>query len=248
MLKKSLLILALTSLVGMISAQTLQLQYNGEVIANNSKIIYDDAPTGWGLMEFEMELTNLTDDFVHVIMEKEHVQIVEGTENYFCWGSCFEPGVMISERPVELAPNTTSGPGMLSVHYNLDPTYSGDPDNYPAGTTIVKYYFYTIENPDDKLCVEVWFAYNATDVAESNISLGQAYPNPATNQVQFDVNTGNSSVTAVVYNLLGQEMKSVVSSRDRISIDVNDMQPGVYFCSFFVNDEVIKTEKFIVKR
>ena len=45
-------------------------------------------------------------------------------------------------------------------------------------------------------------------------------------------------------------MKSqlVNSRQSRINISVNDLQPGIYFCSFQVNNEVVKTEKFIVKR
>ncbi|MCR5014394.1 MAG: T9SS type A sorting domain-containing protein [Bacteroidales bacterium] len=250
MLKKSLLILALTSMVSMISAQSLQFENNGVAFANNEVYICDQTPNEFGEMTAELQIRNLTANDMDVVVEKEYVQIVEGTSNYFCWGLCNDASVMIG-RPYGIAANAVSGPGEFSIHYQVDPTYSGDEENYLAGTSVVKFYAYPVDNPDDRTCLNVWFAWNATDVVENTISFGQAYPNPASNLVQFDLrSSGNTNVKAVVYNLLGQEVKSVVanSGQGSIKIDASDMQSGIYFCSFFVNDEVLKTEKFIIKK
>lgn len=251
MLKKSLLTIALTALVGFVSAQSLLFEYNGTVLANNEKIIYEEAPSEIGEMVVEMNIKNLLDQAIEVTVEKEVIQAVNGTENSFCWGSCFGPDVFISRPPVLMEPNSTSADGWLSFHYQVDPTYSGDPDQCLPGTTIIKYYAYPATEPDNRICVEVWFAFNATEVAENRIGFGHAYPNPASNQVSFDLKGQNNGVVnAVVYNLLGQEVKSTIvnAAQNRINIDLSDMQSGIYFCSFIVNDEVLGTEKFIVKK
>mgnify|MGYP002859978121 CR=1 FL=1 len=250
-MKKIVFTLMFMAVMGLMSAQSLQFEWDGTVYANNEVIICDVEPNEWGEMVQEMQIRNLTDETLSVLVEKEHIQIVEGTENSFCWGNCFTPEVFISTRPVEVEGNTVSDPGMLSFHYQVDPTYSGDPSNCIAGTTIVKYYAYPSDNPDDRVCLEIWFAYNATNVAESTISVGQAYPNPASTQVNFDFKAaGNADINAVVYNLLGQEVKSqfINTHEGRVSIAVNDLQPGIYFCGFQANGKVMKTEKFIVKR
>ena len=249
MLRKSLLFIALTAFVGYVSAQTLQFEYQGAALANNEKIIFEEAPSAIGEMVLEMNIHNLSDQAVEVTVEKELIKVVEGTENSFCWGQCFGPDVFTSRPPVPMEPNSVSADGALSFHYQVDPTYSGDPDACLPGTTIIKYYAYTTSDPDNKVCVEVWFAYNATEIAENSIDFGHAYPNPASTQVSFDLR-GNGIVNAVVYNLLGQEVKSMVvnASQSKVNFDLSDMQPGIYFCSFIVNDEVLKTEKFIVKK
>jgi hypothetical protein len=112
------------------------------------------------------------------------------------------------------------------------------------------YSAYDRANPDEKINIIVLFGPGA-GTEEHTIRLGQAYPNPASSQVHFDFSrNGNSNVNVVVYNLLGQEVKSQIASgnQGRISIAVDDLQPGIYFCSFRVDNEVVRTEKFIVKR
>ena len=250
MLRKSLLTIILAAVVGFVSAQSLQFEYNGVALANNEKVICDVEPSVTGEMVLEMAIRNLTGEALEVAVEKEVISAVTGTENSFCWGLCFGPDVTLS-RPVTVEANSASAPGMLSFHYQVDPTYSGDPAECLPGTTIVKYYAFSDSHPEEKICVEVWFAYNATNVAENVISFGHAYPNPAANQVSFDLKgQGGNIVNAVVYNLLGQEVKSAMvnGSHSRVSFDLSDVQPGIYFCSFFVNGEVQKTEKFIVKK
>ena len=116
-------------------------------------------------------------------------------------------------------------------------------------TGVVKaiYHAYDESDPDSKISNTVLYGQNA-NVTEHSISLGQAYPNPATSQVHFDLKT-DTNLNAVVYNLLGQEVKSqfVSGHQNRVNIAVDDLQPGIYFCRFSVNGEVVKTEKFIVK-
>ena len=123
-------------------------------------------------------------------------------------------------------------------------------DEGVVGRTSMRVYAYARSNPDERISV-VFVADNATNTTENHLSLGHAYPNPASSQVHFDYKADNySNVNVVVYNLLGQEVKSqfVNGSQNHISIAVDDMQPGIYFCRFSINGEVVKTEKFIVKR
>ena len=233
MIKKTLLTLSLCVLVGMISAQSLRFEKNGTAYANNEVIT----------------VTHPTNNFGEMVVELQHVSTVEGTENSICWGSCFAPSVFISPNPVTIEGGNLSDEGMLSFHYQLDPTYTGQ--NLIPGTTIVKYHAYPSRNPEDRVTIEVHYAYNPESVAENNIQVSKAYPNPATSQINFDFK-GNESgiVKAVLYNLLGQEVDSRMlnSVQGRITFPLDNIQPGIYFCSFFVNDEMVKTEKFIVKK
>ena len=261
MLKKSVLLIAFCGLFGLLSAQSLRFGLNGVYFENNEILVCDQAPNidDWMTeMIQEMTVYNLTGDPLNVLISKEEVKVVEGTATSFCWGNCFSPAVTVSPTPVEVGAYSFSPEGELSFHYNLDPEGIAYDENgninpalWPAGTTIVKYYAYPENNPDDKICLEVWFAYNAANVPEAVATFGKAYPNPAVNTVRFDLQgAAQQTVKAVLYNLLGQEVMSqtVNGAQDKIEFNVSDLQEGIYFCSFFVNNEMVKTDKFIVKR
>jgi len=250
MFKKSILFIALTAVVGLLSAQTLQFELGGHVLTNNEVVICDSL-TSWGEMIQEMEVRNLSSETQNVYIEKEEVQMVPNTENQFCWGMCYMSTVFVSPTPMPVEGNSLNDPILcgLSFHQILDPTYSNDPANFAVGTSIVKYYAYTEANPEEKVCVEVWFPYNAESVSDEIVSVGKAYPNPATSTVSFNISF-TCTLEAVVYNLLGQEvMKQTLNQgQSKVSFPVENLQPGIYFCSFIANGEPMTTEKFIVKK
>ena len=44
-------------------------------------------------------------------------------------------------------------------------------------------------------------------------------------------------------------MKQQVNAlQDRLSISVDNLNDGIYFCKLFVNGSAVKTEKFVVKK
>lgn len=238
MLKKSLLTIVLTALVGIITAQTLQFEWEGTVYQDGQTIISEYNET---MMEYvqELKIRNLTGNDMGVIVEREILENAEGTMVYFCWGQCLDPN------------NNVSGSVGISAQTLSDEVFSGHVmfTEGETGVVKVKYSAYDRSNPDIRISIIILAGSN-TNVDEHSISLGQAYPNPATSQVSFDLNgNGNAEIQAVVYNLLGQEVKSQLVSghQNRIHFAVNDLQPGIYFCRFSINGEVLKTEKFIVK-
>lgn len=251
MIKKSIFTLILLAAIGCVSAQSLQFELNGTVYADGERIICTYVEE-WGEMVQHMQVRNMNNEQVNVLIEKEHVQIVEGTQNSFCWGSCYTPDVFVSPRPVTLEANAVSNENDLSFHHQIDPEYSGDPSNFIAGTSIVKYYAYPEFAQDQKVCIEVWFAYNADDVAENHVvNFSHAYPNPASSVVKFNYEIGsNCNVVACIYNLLGQEVmrKELNNLQGQLSFSVAELNEGIYFCNLMVNGQALKTEKFIVKK
>lgn len=260
MKKRFILSITLCALAGFLSAQSLRFGTDGTIFENNQVIVCDAAPNvaDWMTeMVLEMSVYNTTDHPINVIIKKEEVQLVEGTSNTFCWGNCFAPTVMVSPNPIEIGAHDASVEGQLSFHYNLDPdgiSFGSDGIDvslWPSGTSIIRYYAFPEDNHDDKVCVEVWFAYNSASIVENHVSFGQALPNPASTIVHFDIeNNGNVVINAELYNLLGQEVKHLTTNglQSKIEFNVSDLQPGIYFCRFSINGEMVRTEKFIVKR
>ena len=240
MFRKLLFIISLFALVGTVSAQTLQFEYNGVVYENGQTLtchwdVDEEAYVG------NVFVKNLSSETQQFLVERELIQGHEGVYNsYFCFGACLDPSVNTSGF-VEI--NSLEAE-ILSIHVN---TVTGEPI---TGTVIYKYSAYPRSNPDERIDLYVQ-AGDALDIAENKVTFGGAYPNPASSQVCFNFKSSSSTdVNAVVYNLLGQEVKSQLVNGEQgvIRIAVDDLQPGIYFCNFQVNNAVVKTEKFIVKK
>lgn len=250
-MKKSIFTLAFLAVMGWVSAQSLQFEKDGYVYGQGETVICTHVEE-WGEMIQEMQLRNNTSSSLQVMVMREVVEIVEGTENSFCWGSCYAPTVNVSPRPVEMEAGALSAAGLLSFHHLIDPTYSGDPENFIPGTSIVKYYAYPEGNEDDRVCVEVHFVYDPSSVSEQPVlNFGHAYPNPATSMVRFDYNISSASNASVaIYNLLGQEVmrQPLTTLQGTAAFSVADLNEGIYFCNLFVNGQAVKAEKFIVKK
>ena len=248
MLKKSVFTLALMAFVAFASAQSLQFELDGYVFANGEKVICTHVEE-WGEMIQEMQLHNLTSASIDVMIKREIVQNVEGTQNSFCWGTCYGPNVDCSPRPQALEAGAVSLPGLLSFHQAI--ASAEDPEVFITGTSIVKYYAYPADNENDQVCIEVWFAYGAESIDENQVALGHAYPNPASSVVRFNYelpNAANASVS--VYNLLGQEVlkQDLDMLQGQVALSVADLTEGIYFCNLKVNGRTVKTEKFIVRK
>jgi hypothetical protein len=248
MMKKSIFTFAFLALMAFASAQSLQFELDGYVFANGEKVICTHVEE-WGEIVQEMQVHNLTDAPIDVMIRREVVQNVEGTQNSFCWGTCYSPLVDVSTRPQSLEAGAVSVQGLLSFHQAI--ASADDPNVFITGTSISKYYAYPANNEADQVCIEVWFAYGAESINENEVVLGHAYPNPASSVVRFDYelpSVANASVS--VYNLLGQEVlkQDLTSLQGQAVLSVADLTEGIYFCNLKVDGRTMKTEKFIVRK
>lgn len=240
-MKKTIFTIMLMAVATLLSAQSLQIE-NGETVFENDETVI--CPYNETFFEYYMDLhiRNNSDQDKNVVVEQNVVDTYQDVIISFCWGLCIVTDVNpFVSREVPIPANTLSSEE-FAIHISI-------PD---AETGIVKiiYNVYDVNNPDEKVSFTVLAGRNA-NVGEHNISLGQAYPNPASTQVHFDYANNNGSVAnVVIYNLLGQEVKSqlISGSHGRINIAVDDLQPGIYFCNLLIDNTAVKTEKFIVKR
>jgi hypothetical protein len=92
----------------------------------------------------------------------------------------------------------------------------------------------------------------AVKEVRNSFSLGDVYPNPATNDatISFNLNTNNNVKISIV-NLLGQEVINVVNDKfaagsNEVKFNVNNLNAGVYFYTITV-DGVSQSQKFIIK-
>lgn len=242
MFKKSILTLMLLAAIGYVSAQSLQFELNGTVFNDGDAIECTNVVYGEYLQE--MQIHNLTSNDLNVIVEKEIVEDLEGTMNFFCWGQCFSPDVFVSPNPVTVAANSLNADtDPLSFHAMFD-------DNV-FGYVVVRYYSYDERHPDDRASIIVKFHKSGEGIDSylRPMLMSQAYPNPASSLVNFDYDF-NGNLTAVVYNIVGQEVlrQDLNASSGQMSFSVADLNDGIYFCTMMVNGRAYTTRKFVVKK
>lgn len=229
---------------GLVNAQSLSLEWDGTVVEDGTVITI----TG---DDFEAEyishmiVRNNSSEVIGVKVKKEHIAIVEGSMNSFCWGLCFGPDVMVSPSPINIDAGAASGNEDFSGHY------------YPlgfSGITTVKYTFFDERNEDNAVAFTVNYSIFSVSIGENANEpvFGNIYPNPANNMVSLDYNLKSQDALASVsiFNMLGQKLKSEVINNNEgiLQISVSDLSEGVYFYSVILNNEVAVTNKFVVRR
>ena len=238
-MKKVFFTLALLAVTTLLSAQILQIEHDGHVYENGETVIctYDEANFEYA---HHMQIRNISDQELNVVVEQDVLETVPDAMVTFCWGSCYVPTTNPFVGTIEVViPANTLSPEDFSAHVYI-------PETEPGVVKII-YHVYDVNESHNRVDIVV-LAGQTADTPEYTFNLGQAYPNPATSQVHFDLQS-NSNVNVTVYNLLGQEVKSqlVSNHQNRVNIAVDDLQPGIYFCRFSINGEIVRTEKFIVK-
>lgn len=90
-----------------------------------------------------------------------------------------------------------------------------------------------------------------TPVSTEDISLNksiEAFPVPAENKLNFRINRQFSEeILLVMYDFTGRELLKELFNTDNFSVDVSNFKSGVYFCKMFQGENLIGTEKVVVK-
>ena len=240
MFKKSIITLMLLAAIGYVSAQSLQFELNGTVYDDGAAVECNTEE--WGEFTQEMQIRNLTSNDLNVLIEKEVIEDLEGTQNYFCWGMCFSSEVIVSPDAITVAANSlNTEPLSFHAMFNED----------VYGYIVVRYYAYDERNPDERVSIIVKFhkSGEGIDTYMRPMIMSQAYPNPASSFVNFDYDF-DGNLTAVVYNILGQEVlrENLNANTGKLSFSVADLNDGIYFCTMLVNGQAYTTQKFVVKK
>ena len=239
MIRRSIFTLFLLAVIGYVSAQSLQFELNGTVFTDGQTIVCNTEEFGEYIQHFQVRnLANVDQD---VMLEKEIIDNLEGVMNYFCWGSCYLPETMVSPRPVTVPAGTLSTEDM-SVHAMFDDDV--------FGKVLVKYSIYDASTPNQRVSVFVLFHKSGEGIEDRpSMELSKAYPNPASSVVHFNY-AYKGQVSAVIYNLLGQEVmrKELNAPQGMLTISVADLQDGIYFCNIICNGQTHNAVKFVVKK
>lgn len=236
MFKKLSLLFFAMMFVGALSAQNLTVTtHDGEVVENGST--FEASELVYGEITIAFNFVNNTSDPLRITCTREEISVVEGSMNYFCWGSCLSPD--LSEFTHDLAPGADNE---FSAHYmplDMD------------GTTSVKYVFTNAATSEEEFVIYINFTSYISVVDNFSTEVfSNAYPSPATDKVCFDYDfpTDVNNAMVVIYNMMGQEVvrEDINGHFGQLVINVNDLTDGIYFYSLVVNNKTVKSNKIII--
>lgn len=201
---------------------------NGDELIVNHEALDSDA-------EAALTITNVSNPI------QAKVEVIENSQEHY-FAVCTNDQCYLPFKTGEWTSPEFNG-GELQVHLT------------PAGKASTDLIKVTIIDPSgDDLTFNIKWNIGVTavnDIAfESNYS--NIYPNPCQEVAKIDYNlpsnTQNSKV--VVYNLIGNKVKEqkIIDKKGTVQFSTSDMNPGVYFYSFIVNNEAQTTHKFVVEK
>lgn len=241
MKKISVLILSFLLITTIGFTQNIKLIYNGITLNNNATI--DTIGSSTLMFAIPLVIKNNTSSTAQIKVKKTVHFSVPGSDVSFCFaGNCFDPAVIISPTTAIINPNATDS------SYTSD--YSANGHN---GGTSVTYAFYNINGTGDT--AKVTFNFNTSisvnDISKADIHFSDAYPNPANNSttIAYALPKATNTASIRVSNILGSKIVEYILDdlNGRKTIDISDLNEGVYFYSLIVNNKIYFTKKLVVK-
>jgi len=236
-MKKNILFILIFAQVTFVTAQSF--------IVSGDTIVSGDANA---LLEHYLDVKNISNNDLDVICVKTVLVLPLDyptfTGPYFCFAEfCYSSTDDTSEV-------STLNSGQQFAHSNIDPEAHTGYYNAQGlnGIAKVKYCFYDVNNPTDETCVTVTYETSTTAIDDYQplTKLGDFYPNPGSEVVNFTFN-GNSATLKLI-DILGNNVKEILLSQEGIQeLDLSDMNKGIYFGNLIVNGEVVSIKKLIVK-
>lgn len=191
----------------------------------------------------EITVKNISDASIEIKVSRKVISQTSGTENYFCWTSCY--GSHISESPeAKIFSPLQEDTASFQVHFdNLGVT--------PSSATIL-YCAFDSNNPSDSACTVVYYS-GPTSVNDNftNSYFSDFHPNPSSSLTSLDYKLTNTDVAEVVVtNMLGTIIKKaeIKNVSGTLKFDVNDTPTGIYFANIIVNGELQSIKRLVVSR
>ncbi|HTX87463.1 MAG TPA: T9SS type A sorting domain-containing protein [Bacteroidales bacterium] len=242
MKRSILLVLFLALAAGRLLSQNLSLADSTGPLAQDATVVVAGNSASDELDSYVFVHNNSATATIAVKVKKVELHLTSGVINLFCWGLCFGPNVYVSTTTINILPGRTDS---LDFSGHVSP-------NGNAGYTLMRYVFYNEADANDSVSFNVdymHFPLSVTPVSGQDM-ISQAYPNPASGNVNFEVNVPSGSQgTLIIRNLLGSVVKEMdlPGSPEKIQVNTSGLQEGVYFYTLTLNGKPVVTRKLVIK-
>ncbi len=195
-------------------------------------------------VRISLKIKNITDKSQFYIVKRVRMDQVETQKSYFCLDNhCLEPTISEFSKRIE--------PGeVVNLNYILE-------TGMLAGQSSYKFEIFPKGNPTDlkEHSVNVNVEEKSTRnylYQSKEITVQEIYPNPVQELATVDYKLLEGFVKAkiVIHNVLGKPVSAfeLDPAETRVKIQADDMTPGVYFYTLYINSSGVATRKIMVRK
>lgn len=228
-----LIIVTLFSSISVLAQNPLSLSHNGEQL--NDTIIVVGLTTDQELIAYAT-VKNNTDHSMDIQVRRTHLQIIEGTRSYFCWGvNCYPPSIDESTNSYTLNSGESTGEEDFSGHYQSNANY---------GDSFIEYEFFNENNVSENVKLVVQFVASVVGTEELKQNQFSVYPNPASSKVTIQSELSINKIE--IYNQSGQLIKYESVNENVLMLNVSEFNQGIYYLKVYSEGNVT-TKKLLIR-
>jgi hypothetical protein len=223
----------------------MQFSFAQSIVVTGSDYFSSDMMTD---ITHHLDLKNNSSNTITVVCQKTIISIpnnlpVWGGASYCFAGNCYSASSTLPSTSAILAP----GQEIKYINNDLEAFSGYYVPAQIAGTSVVEYCFYDENNPSDETCVIVTYEISATTAVNDINRISQFYPNPAKENVYFE-HYLDASAELIIMDILGNQVRQVqLLEKGKKKVDISDLSQGIYLGSIMSDNQLISTQKIIVK-
>ena len=212
-------------------------------LAGEASRIHTAKPNTW--VATTLAISNVSAKPVRVAVRRVASQIDQSQRASLCFADeCAE-----DDQPMEL---TTLFPGEsaegMLLRFNT---------GYAERNSTIKYFIYNLDDPEDGIYHALTYRVfndfpHGVLFSHGALKVGNAYPNPATDEATIDYSLVAFDGTAqvVVHNLLGNRVlqTNLEASKGSLKLPTDRLDNGLYFYSLYLNGEGVVTKKLVIRK
>jgi hypothetical protein len=221
--------------------QSLLLEYNRQVLNNQSVIVHSGTPDSLDLTTW-LTITNVSSNTVMVMAKKAWINQVPGTSASICWaGYCYPPEVNESLVALKLNPGE-SATGCFA-HF----IQQGN-----IGQSTIRWAYFISDIPDDSVCVTINYPVWPQGINDQFKNAGNfslPYPNPAGQQINIrrDGSVDGDFMLSVVDHAGKIVAKEFFPAGTKVlSLYTGSLPSGTYYYSLNLGAQTVTKGNFIV--
>jgi len=176
--------------------------------------------------EHYLDIVNASANDVDLVIERNRISLLQGSENTFCFETCFSPEYDGPTAPFHFSAGDTLKEDFF--HTTYDP-------NGKEGISLIQYTFYDKDDLSGTMSTSVMFKFVSEGVGiQENIaeSVGlHVYPNPTTGQITVKSGQVYKVESVEIYDVVGQVVGAyrIQPENTDTVIDISHLSAGIYF-------------------
>lgn len=188
-------------------------------------------------MKIAFSILNSTGNPVKTIVKREYQNNQIGTDNQFCWVSCYATTTSVSPDTIEIDANDTLK-NTFYTHFWA---------NGNEGDYTIRYTFFEADNEANENYIDITYrAKKTVSIKNETEVVVKVYPNPVSDILSVEY-TATDDGKFALFDITGKKIteSTLKSTSKSHQIDLSSLNSGVYFYTIVSNNKTVSTKKLI---